>query len=604
MAFVLVQHLDPARESALSELLSRVTSLPVREMTTGLPVRPNHIYVIPPNRTLSIVDSVLKLQPRQLTAGAHRSIDFFFEALAHDQRERAVGVILSGTATDGTLGLEAIKAEGGITFAQDDSAQYDSMPRSAVAAGCVDFVLKPDDIARELVRIAKHPYVAGQLEPVSLPEADRAFATAHEGDATPLPSGGRGIPRTGSKQARAEGEAAHDNEGGNGFKKILLLLRNHCGVDFSLYKSATIQRRITRRMVLNRQDALDGYAAFLKGNAKELDALYSDVLISVTSFFRNPEAFEVLKRKIFPRLLQRRGDEPCRVWVLGCSTGQEAYSIAMTFVETADKSPRMRKLQVFATDLNDALLEKARHGLYAKSLAQDVSPERLRRFFVEEEGGYRINKALREMVVFARQNLMSDPPFSRMDLVSCRNLMIYLEPSLQKKLLPTFHYALKPDGFLFLGMSESIGGFTDLFEPADRKQKIYSRKAAPTPPFYLPARKELGERRSPGQSRPGDPRAKGKERGGTESFRSELNSQREADRITVNKYAPPRGARECGLPSPPIPRADQRLSRAAQRQGELRRAENGARRPDAAAARRPQKGAEGKQDRTQGERAG
>jgi two-component system, chemotaxis family, CheB/CheR fusion protein len=379
MAFVLVQHLDPNRESALTDLLSRVTSLPVREVTKDLPVRPNHIYVIPPNSSLSIANSVLKLQPRQLTAGAHRSIDFFFEALAQDQRERAIGVILSGTATDGTLGLEAIKAEGGITFAQDDTAQYASMPRSAVSAGCVDFVLDPEHIAKELVRIAKHPYVAGHRDPESLPEADRAFATAHENDGTPLPSGGQGIPRTGSKQSRAEGEAADGKAGDNGFKRILLLLRNHCGVDFSLYKSATIQRRVTRRMVLNRKNALDEYATFLKGNATELDALYSDVLISVTSFFRNPEAFDILKRKIFPKLLQQRGDDPCRVWVLGCSTGQEAYSIAMTFVETAEKAPRMRKLQIFATDLNDALLEKARHGLYATVFTPRASRRMSRR---------------------------------------------------------------------------------------------------------------------------------------------------------------------------------------------------------------------------------
>ena len=441
MAFVLVQHLDPARDSALSDILSRATSLPVREVTDDQPTEPNHIYVIPPNANLSIAAAVLKLQPRQ-RAGPHRSIDSFFESLAQDQRERAIGVILSGTATDGTLGLEAIKAEGGITFAQDDTAKYDSMPRSAIAAGCVDFVLKPEDIAKELARIAKHPYVAGQLaEHFASPEDDRAFATAHEDDETPLPSGGHGTPHNEARQAHDEGEA-RGKAADNGFKKILLLLRNHCGVDFSLYKSSTIQRRIARRMVLNKQDSLEDYAQFLRGNSKELDALYSDVLISVTSFFRNPEAFDILKRKVFPKLLQQRGDEPFRVWTLGCSTGQEAYSIAMAFVEAAEKAPRMRKLQVFATDLNEALLDKARHGLYARSLAQDVSPERLRQFFVEEEGGYRIVKSLREMVVFARQNFISDPPFSRMDLVSCRNLMIYLEPSLQQKLLPTFHYAL------------------------------------------------------------------------------------------------------------------------------------------------------------------
>lgn len=246
-------------------------------------------------------------------------------------------------------------------------------------------------------------------------------------------------------------------------------------------------------MVLNKQDTLEDYARFLKGNAQELDALYSDALISVTSFFRNPEAFEVLRRDVFPKLLRERGDEPVRMWVLGCSTGQEAYSLAM-----------------FATDLNDALLEKARQGLYAKSLAEDVSPERLRRFFVEEQGGYRVSKTLREMVVFARQNLIDDPPFSRMDLIRCRNLLIYLEPDAQRRALPTFHYALRPGGFLFLGVAESVGGFTDLFEPVDKKLRIYAKKAAPTPAFHMPEREPRGEqpaRRRRGTSRPRMPAA-------------------------------------------------------------------------------------------------
>jgi two-component system CheB/CheR fusion protein len=540
MAFVLVQHLDPARESALTDLLSRATSLPVREAANNLPVEPNHVYVIPPDSSLGIANAVLKLQPRRSPTGPHRTIDLFFEALAQDQRERAVGVVLSGTATDGTLGLEAIKAEGGITFAQDDSARYDSMPRSAVAAGCVDFVLKPEDIATELARIAKHPLVAGQPDEVFAAEDNRASATAHADDETALPSGGRGTPRTGSKQARAEAKAPHGRVADGGFKKILLLLRNHCGVDFSFYKSTTIQRRIARRMVLNKQHRLEDYARFLRGNAKELDALYSDALISVTSFFRNPEAFDILKRRVFPKLLRQRGDEPVRVWVLGCSTGQEAYSMAMAFVEAGEKAPRMPRLQVFATDLNDALLEKARHGLYAKSLAHDVSPERLRRFFVEEEGGYRVSKPLREMVVFARQNLTSDPPFSRMDVVSCRNLLIYLEPSLQKRLFPTFHYALKPEGFLVLGGSESIGGFTDLFEPLDRKHKIYSKKAAPTPAFHLPVTNGRGEQGfRPQQRQVGTSRAERKGRAELQGFRTEFSSQREADRVTLNQYAPP-----------------------------------------------------------------
>lgn len=537
MGFVLVQHLDPVHESALTKLLAKATLMPVRDVTNNLAVEPNHVYVIPPNTTLSIAKGVLRLQPRKNTRTAPRSIDSFLESLADDERERAVGVILSGTATDGTVGLEAIKAEGGITFAQDDSARFDSMPRSAIAAGCVDFVLSPSDIAKELARIARHPYVAGHALELSSAEEDRAAAITHEDDDTPLPSGGRGSPATGAKRARAESRKKKDEtdeaSGTNGFKKILLLLRNHSGVDFSLYKSNTIQRRIARRVVLNKHESLDEYADSLRGNTKELDALYSDALISVTSFFRNQEAFDVLKRKVFSKLLHQRDDDPVRIWVLGCSTGQEAYSLSMAFIESADKAPRMPKLQVFATDLNDVLLEKARQGLYARSVAGDITPQRLRRFFVEQDGGYRVVKSLREMVVFARQNLVTDPPFSRMDLISCRNLLIYLEPSLQKKALPTFHYALKPNGFLFLGASESIGTFTDLFAPIDKKHKIFSRKATATPIFHLPMKKQYGERNLP-TLRPTlavsqeEPQVWG-----------ELNAQREADRMTVNRFAPP-----------------------------------------------------------------
>lgn len=543
-AFVLVQHLDPQHESALTQLLSRATRLPVGEVTNDLRVEPNRVYVIPPNANLSIAQGVLKIEPRRKPSGPHRSIDFFFESLAQDQRERAIGVILSGTATDGTLGLEAIKAEGGFTFAQDDSARYDSMPHSAIAAGCVDLVLSPKAIAAELARIAQHPYVAGDpAELVLSPEVDRASATEHEDDQTPLPSGGSGAPPTGGRRARAEALRGDDRAPSgeqNGFKKVLLLLRNHAGVDFSLYKSSTIRRRIGRRMVLNQRNTAESYAEFLRGNVKELDALYSDVLISVTNFFRNPEAFDVLERRVLPKLMQQTGDDPIRVWVLGCSTGQEAYSIAMSFVEAAEKAPRMRKLQVFATDLNDALLDKARHALYSKSLAQDISPERLRRFFVEEEGGYRVVKPLREMVVFARQNVIADPPFSRMDLISCRNVLIYLEPSLQQKVIPVFHYALKPHGYLFLGSSESISGFGDLFEPVDKKHRIYSRKAAPTPAFRLPVKREVGHQ--PPTTTPGlsVARQAAAQRGdAVDALHAELNAQREADRVTVNQFAPP-----------------------------------------------------------------
>ena len=560
MGFVLIQHLDPVHESALTQLLERSSMMPVYEVTQNMRVEPNTVYVIPPNKRLAIVGGVLKLTPRGTVRGAARSIDFFFEALAQDLRERAIGVVLSGTASDGTLGLEAIKAEGGLTFAQDESAKYDSMPRSAIAAGCVDFVLSPAEMAAELARIAKHPYVKNAVNepPVPTPAEGAADATGLASEAereadqqespyAPLASGGHGTPRTGSRQAKQEaavGTAALPGTVQDAFRKILLLLRNHCGADFSLYKSSTIQRRVARRLVLNKHETLAEYAVFLKGNTKELDALYSDVLISVTSFFRNPEAFDALKRKVFPKLLsQRARDEPVRVWVLGCSTGQEAYSLAMTFAEAAADDARGARLQIFATDLNEALLERARHGLYAKSLTQDISPERLRRFFVEEEGGYRVTKALREQVVFARQNVMSDPPFSRMDLVTCRNLLIYLEPELQKKIFPAFHYALKPGGFLFLGASESIGQFAELFAPADKQQKIFSRKAVLTPTFRLPLPSlrdtaPVTARRAPGQPK-GDRALSEGNRDDFSTQRGEFNAQREADRVSVSQFAPP-----------------------------------------------------------------
>ncbi|HEU5235513.1 MAG TPA: chemotaxis protein CheB, partial [Pyrinomonadaceae bacterium] len=414
MAFVLVQHLDPEHESKLPQLLAKSSNMPVLEVANNTRVKPNHIYVIPPNRSMTINDRVLKLLPRKQALRPYRSIDYFFESLANDQRNQAIGVILSGTATDGTLGLQAIKGEGGITFAQDESAKYESMPKSAIAAGDVDFVLPPEKIAEEIARIAEHP-----------------FATEEQ-----------------KKKVSDEAEAGGIVDEGNELQEILLLVRNHSRVDFSLYRGNTIRRRIMRRMVLAQIKELSEYADYLRHNPVELEALYQDLLIAVTGFFRNPETFEELKKKVFPKLLKGRSpDDEMRVWVIGCSTGQEAYSIAMAFLEYSSGVSQNIRLQVFATDLNDALLEKARAGLYPKSLVQDVSRERLRRFFVEEDGGYRISKTVREMCIFARQNIIADPPFSRMDLISCRNLLIYLEPELQRKVIPTFHYALKPEGF-------------------------------------------------------------------------------------------------------------------------------------------------------------
>ncbi|HYG33837.1 MAG TPA: chemotaxis protein CheB, partial [Clostridia bacterium] len=435
MAFVLIQHLDPNHESALAQLLSRATAMPVREVINNLPIAPNQVYVIPPNASMTLQGGRLKLAPRKKLEGRTHCIDFFLESLARHHRNLAIGVILSGTASDGTLGLEAVKAEGGITFTQDESAKYDSMPRSATAAGCVDLILSPENIARELARIARHPCVQ---KSGAVPSS-----FAHDRVEQPRVAAAKDNEISLSEEDRTRALAKEPN-----LKRILQLLRKHSGVDFSLYKPTTIQRRISRRAVLGRSETLEAYAGSLRGNATELDALYSDLLISVTTFFRNPEAFETLKRKVFPRLLKVPREEPVRFWVLGCSTGQEAYSLAMTWLESCENVFPPPKLQIFATDLNEAMLEKARRGFYAKSLVHDVSPERLRRFFIEEEGGYRISKSLRELCVFARQNFLNDPPFSRMDLISCRNLLIYIEPVYQQKILPAFHYALKPEGCL------------------------------------------------------------------------------------------------------------------------------------------------------------
>jgi two-component system CheB/CheR fusion protein len=489
MAFVLVQHLDPTHASMLTDILSRSTAMPVSEVRDQMAVEPNHVYVIPPGTNMVVSKRVLQLSPRREARGHHRSIDHFFRSLAETQGHKAIGVILSGTASDGTLGLQAIKAEGGITFAQDDTAQQNSMPRSAVAAGCVDFVLPPHEIAAEIARIGRHPYV------VRVPEA------------------------------KPEEPTRESNLG-----QILSLLRDSSGVDFTHYKHNTLYRRITRRMVLHKIEGLKDYIRFLEANSGELEALYQDILINVTSFFRNPEAFDVLKFNVFPKLLQERSrHDPVRVWVLGCSTGEEAYSTAIALAEFGESTGRPVQAQIFATDLNGASIERARTGVYSKDLTQDVSTERLRRFFVEVDGSYQIAKSIRDTCVFARHNVLSDPPFSRIDLISCRNLLIYLEQVLQQRLIPLLHYALKPTGFLWLGASETIGSYRDLFELQDPKQKIYTKKEGQV---RLAIDLPFGP-----QSRGADqPRSKERLReivlGGTDL-------QKEADRILLNKYAPP-----------------------------------------------------------------
>ncbi|MBN8421057.1 MAG: PAS domain S-box protein [Verrucomicrobia bacterium] len=429
MGFVIVQHLSPDHVSSLTEILGRTTQMSVCEVRDEPEVKANHVYVIPPGRDMLIAEGRLHLLQKEQRA-PHRGIDQFFQSLAEDDGRLIIGVVLSGSATDGTLGIEEIKAAGGIVFAQDESAQHSSMPRSAVATGCVDFVLPPAEIAQELARISQLPQMAAEQ---------------------PTQAGGHA--------------------------RIAQIVRRALGVDFTYYKAQTLHRRITRRMMLHKIDTLREYEVYLRSTPGEIEALYQDVLINVTSFFRNPEAFEVLAGTVFPQLLSaHERHDPLRIWTLGCSTGEEAYSLAMIFTECAEAAGSPVQLQLFATDLNGAGIEKARKGRYPASIAQEVSPERLRRFFTEEEGGWRICKAIRERCIFSRHNALADPPFSKVDFISCRNLLIYFEPVLQQQLLPVLHYALKPGGFLWLGSSETVGTHRKLFDVEDVRNKIFRRR--------------------------------------------------------------------------------------------------------------------------------
>jgi two-component system CheB/CheR fusion protein len=443
MAFVLVQHLDPKHGSSLQEILARTTKIPVSEVTQGVVVQPDHAYVIPANTNLTIKNGMLHLGSRVLTHGQHMPIDNFFRSLAESAGQQAIGVILSGTASDGTEGSRAIKGAGGITFAQDESAKYDSMPRNAVNAGCIDFILSPKDISRELGGISQHPYVA------------RVVAPAVEG---------------------FEGMVGSD------LNALFGLLRESTGVDFTNYKHTTLHRRIRRRMAVHKVEKLKDYLRFIGRKPEELDELYRDLLIHVTGFFRELEAFVALRKHVYPKLFEgRKPDNPIRVWVAGCSTGEEAYSIAITLLEymwvhSRNISQAATAIQIFATDISDTALERARTGLYTEAAVAEISAERLKRFFVRLDGGFQINKSIRDMCIFAKQNLVKDPPFSNLDLVSCRNLLIYLGPVLQRRVIPSLHYALKPAGYLMLGASENLGGFADHFGLVDKKDKIYQKR--------------------------------------------------------------------------------------------------------------------------------
>jgi two-component system CheB/CheR fusion protein len=439
MAFVFIQHLDPTHKSSLASLLSSATSMRVAEIQNRTRLAANRIYVIPPNTELTVAKGILHLARRRKN-GTHLPVDHFFESLARDLGNRAIGVVLSGNAHDGTEGLKQIKAAGGITFSQEPgSAKYRGMPESAEASGCVDYVLSPPSIAEELARIADD----GVL-----------------------------------KKVHSRSSEAELPEGDPDLQRVFSLLRASTGVDFTCYKLTTLKRRIMRRMVLKRIHHLEDYVRYLQENPAEVEALFQDVLINVTGFFRDSDSFRALKKRIFPRLMkQRPPGAPIRIWVPGCATGEEVYSLAISLHECLGKNQNNKALQIFGTDVNEAMIARARAGVYSKSIESDVAPERLRRYFQKTENGrYQISKFIRDVCVFARQNVAEDPPFSKLDLISCRNLLIYLGLPLQKKVLPTFHYSLRPGGYLMLGTSETIGAFSTLFSPVDKKNKIYLRK--------------------------------------------------------------------------------------------------------------------------------
>jgi two-component system CheB/CheR fusion protein len=440
MAVVVIQHLAPEHESALTQLLSKATAMPVLEVSNGLAMQPNHVYVIPPNKSMTLQDGVLKLVPRERASVPHHPIDEFLAALAREQKAAAIGVILSGSGSDGTLGLRAIKSEGGVTFAQDPkTAAWPAMPATAISAGVVDFVLPPAGIAAELVRISRHPYLLKNGEP---PEGD-------------------------------------------GLENIYMLLASTTGVDFRLYKQPTVSRRVGRRMALQKMGSLTEYVRFLGQHADEIKALADDIFIHVTGFFRDAESFQALRRHVFPKLHLNRRADPLRIWVPGCSTGEEAYSLVMLLLESLTPTSNQNKIQMFGTDISEPAVQRARAGIYSQAALRGVSPARLHRFFIKVEHGYQINKEVRGLCVFARHDLASDPPFSKLDLISCRNVLIYAGPLLQNRILAAFQYALKPGGFLFLGKAEAISAYADIFAAEDRNHKIFSRrpKAGVAPHF-------------------------------------------------------------------------------------------------------------------------
>ena len=492
MAFVFVQHLGANSPSMLSQILSRVSAIPVAEATQNMTVRPDHIYVIPPKAKMTIKGDRLHLVAREPAERKLMSIDIFFKSLAENYGNRSIGVVLSGLDGDGAEGLKMIKQAGGISFAQSQStAQYGEMPNSAVETSIVDFVLSPVEIASELESISNHPYVARQV-----PEE---------------------FPNAASPNSKA------------GLAAVYALLRAATGIDFSQYKHATFERRLARRMALYRLDTIAAYVERLQARPAEVKALYRDVLIAVTSFFRDPEAFAYLQATVLPSLIEQKGlESSIRIWVAGCSTGQECYSMAIALFESLSAHNLNLSIQIFGTDVSEEAIDIARQGIYSEAQMSGVSVERRQRFFTRTEGQYQISKAVRELCIFARQNLGSDPPFSNIDLISCRNVMIYFTPALQQRVLAIFHYSLNVGGLLWLGSSESVGETSKLFAIVDKKHKVYSRDAAANQINFDFVTSDYSALHAASTSE-GDPPA---------LAASYSNVQRQADQIVLNRYAP------------------------------------------------------------------
>ncbi len=441
MAFVIIQHLSPTHKSMMSSLLAKHTGMKVMEAKDGIKIEPGCVYINPPDRNMALINGTLCFMelppPRELRL----SIDYFFRTLAEDREEKAICIVLSGTGSDGTLGIKAVKEKGGLVMVQSpESAKYDGMPRSAISAGLADYVLPPESMPDQLIKYVRHPYI---LQPVG--------CTAETG--------------------------TDEEEFQKHIQKLFVLIRLHTGHDFSHYKMSTIRRRIARRMAVHQIDTTAHYLRYVHENPAETELLFKDLIIGVTRFFRHPEAFDMLKENVIPALLETKDpDSEIRVWVAGCSTGEEAYSLAMIFAEVMEMLKKHFEIRIFASDIDHDAIRHACAGKYPDSIAADVSRERLNRFFTKEDNGYKVRKNIRETVVFSFQNIIKDPPFSKTDMVSCRNLMIYMDNVLQKKLLSLFHYSLNENGILLLGNSESIGGASDLFLSVDVKWKIYRRR--------------------------------------------------------------------------------------------------------------------------------